>query len=161
MAVGAARSFVDWWGRRAAMLRWLPVAGEMATLWFLSSRPLSLLGPGVVAAFAHNAMHVVAYGAMGGLGLMAVAGPLPARSRQLWLAILLAAGYGAIDEWHQSHVPGRIASIADLVADAAGAALGATLLQWLSTGHRAWAAGSLLAAAMSMLAVVLATCTDW
>ncbi len=39
------------------------------------------------------------------------------------VAIVLASAWGAVDEWHQSGVPGRTASIADLLADVVGAAL--------------------------------------
>jgi VanZ family protein len=43
-----------------------------------------------------------------------------------FLVVVLA---GAADEWHQSWVPGRQASGADLLADAVGAAL-AVALAW-------------------------------
>jgi VanZ family protein len=36
--------------------------------------------------------------------------------------LLLAAGWGLLDEWHQSWVPGRNALAWDVVLDAAGAA---------------------------------------
>ncbi|MBS2969631.1 VanZ family protein [Metabacillus sp. KIGAM252] len=39
------------------------------------------------------------------------------------IAILTAAGYSVIDEWHQLHVPGRSASWVDLVKDWAGIVL--------------------------------------
>ena len=35
--------------------------------------------------------------------------------------ILMGSGYGVFDEWHQSFVPGRVADIADLIADGVGA----------------------------------------
>jgi VanZ family protein len=40
--------------------------------------------------------------------------------------------YGLSDEWHQLHVPGRDGSLADVLADGAGAVLGATLLAAIS-----------------------------
>lgn len=40
------------------------------------------------------------------------------------LAIALTVGYGFLDEWHQSHVPGRYASLTDVALDGAGALLG-------------------------------------
>ncbi len=49
-----------------------------------------------------------------------------------WPMLLTGFGYaigiGALDEWHQMHLPGRSAGLDDLVADAAGAALGAATL---------------------------------
>ncbi|MBP6628937.1 MAG: VanZ family protein [Kofleriaceae bacterium] len=47
--------------------------------------------------------------------------------RRLVLAVGLAIGFGVVDELHQASVPGRDSSLADLVADAIGAGLGATL----------------------------------
>jgi VanZ family protein len=41
---------------------------------------------------------------------------------------LIATAYGAIDEFHQSFVPGRSSTVADGIADAAGAALGAWIV---------------------------------
>ena len=42
--------------------------------------------------------------------------------RSAALALVVASLYGASDEWHQSHVPGRAAEWADWVADTLGAA---------------------------------------
>jgi VanZ family protein len=38
-----------------------------------------------------------------------------------WLAVV---AFGISDEWHQSFVPGRSADVLDVLADAAGGALG-------------------------------------
>lgn len=43
------------------------------------------------------------------------------------LGFLLATLYGATDEFHQSFVPGRSCELADFLADAVGAFLGAAL----------------------------------
>jgi VanZ family protein len=43
-----------------------------------------------------------------------------------WRALLAVAGtllYGILDEVHQSHVPNRVASVSDVLADAVGAVL--------------------------------------
>ena len=44
------------------------------------------------------------------------------------LAIVLAAGYGATDEFHQRFVPERTADLLDLAADTVGAAVAVTLV---------------------------------
>ena len=48
--------------------------------------------------------------------------------------VLLAVGwaYAVLDEWHQSFVPGRNPDIADWLADAAGVAVGYTIVRALS-----------------------------
>jgi VanZ family protein len=66
-------------------------------------------------------------GLHGGLGLRS--------NRAHWLAILIAALYGAGDEWHQYFVPGRDMSIYDWYADCLGA-LSAQMLIYL--GRIAW-----------------------
>ncbi len=41
--------------------------------------------------------------------------------RWFWLAALVVSLYGAVDEIHQSFVPGRSSTVSDWVADTAGA----------------------------------------
>lgn len=66
-------------------------------------------------------MHLVAYAV---LGLLLAKG-WPPRSGRDYLSIAIAAsGYGLLDEFHQSFVPGRFASIYDWIADSAGVFLG-------------------------------------
>ena len=48
-------------------------------------------------------------------------------------AAAIAIAYGATDEWHQAFVPGRHSDVADVVADAAGAALAVA-----AVGAMAW-----------------------
>lgn len=48
----------------------------------------------------------------------------PRRSRLIW-SLVLATLYAAGDEWHQSFVPSRSASIVDALIDSFGAASGA------------------------------------
>jgi VanZ family protein len=40
-------------------------------------------------------------------------------------AIVVAAAFGVVDEWHQGFIPGRSPELADWIADATGAAFGA------------------------------------
>lgn len=40
--------------------------------------------------------------------------------RELAWILALGVGYGAIDEWHQAHVPGRHATVLDVATDAVG-----------------------------------------
>lgn len=70
--------------------------------------------------------HFVAYAVLGVLATRAVAGGLP--RRLTWsialLAMLIASGYGALDEVHQAFVAGRSADVHDWYADTAGAVIG-------------------------------------
>ena len=52
------------------------------------------------------------------------------------LFVLMGMGYGALDEWHQSFVPGRDASVGDWVADSAGVMLGLVLFSSFSARSR-------------------------
>ena len=87
----------------------------MALIWFLSSRPGDALP--IPGGFDKPA-HLVEYAVLGfllGKGL--------GKSRW-WAAFLAAAAWGAVDEWHQSWVPLRDASVWDWAADALGALIG-------------------------------------
>jgi len=45
-----------------------------------------------------------------------------------WIPLFAGYTYGALDEWHQSFVPGRSPELADWVADVLGVTVGYTLL---------------------------------
>jgi VanZ family protein len=101
---------------------WGPVVVYMAALFFLSSQPVlpgSSLTPDWVqhgtayAGLALVTLRATAGGQWAGVG----AGPV-------LTAWLIAAAYGVSDELHQSLVPDRMADVRDVIADAAGAALG-------------------------------------
>ncbi len=121
-------------------VRWLSVALWMAGLFYLShqSAPLEPIAAGVNPVLAH----VVVYAILAILLYIAVAPPANATSRWVPAAIAfaLAVLYGVGDEVHQAFVPGRIASEADVLADAVGAAIGIAVLliasQRLSLGPK-------------------------
>ena len=62
-----------------------------------------------------------------GLRFFTVYGPW---GRPDMAAFIFALVFGLSDEWHQSFVPGRMADGWDLLADAAGALLGAAGYCW-------------------------------
>lgn len=76
--------------------------------------------------------------------LLALTAARPSR-RTAAIAIIAAVVFGASDEVHQSFVPGRDASLLDLLADTVGATVGACVVTWYSA--RRWAARSSLSAA--------------
>ncbi len=103
-------------------LRWLPAVVIMAIIFFLSSTPGTALPQfGWLDVVIKKAGHVCGY------GLLTVAYwyALGFERRHWWLAILLAFIYAITDEFHQSFVPGRNASVIDVVAfDGVGASIG-------------------------------------
>jgi len=97
---------------------WAPVAAYMALIHFASSQS-SLPVAGLVW---DKLAHTAAYCLFGVLCLRAFHGGLrPLRLRPSLAAMLLTIAYAVVDELHQSSVPGRMASVADWVADALGA----------------------------------------
>lgn len=122
----------------------VPVAA-MATLWWLSSREPEPRPDSTARALFHNSMHVVAYGCLAASVWLAwTRAPITAhqtfRSCGAWL---VASLYGVVDELHQSYVPGRVCSVADLASDAIGAALAVVVLRAISgvapkSGSVAW-----------------------
>ena len=90
-------------------------------LWWLSSRPLAFDAP----AGSDKVAHVAAYAVLALLFRCALGPGWRSAGIVTFVAALIAAGYGVIDEIHQSFVPGRTPSVTDAVADAVGAALGA------------------------------------
>lgn len=81
------------------------------------------LGTGSPALFPHvdKLYHVMEFGLFFYLAWQAA-------GRRWWIAWLLTIAFAASDEWHQSFVPARDASLLDLVADLVGAGLSAWLL---------------------------------
>jgi VanZ family protein len=102
----------------------------LAVLWagvlfYASSQPnpFPLLPRGL---FTHDKLlHAGAYAVLGALACGALVWRRLRWVRALVLASLVATAYGVTDEWHQSYVPGRDADPHDLLADAAGALVGA------------------------------------
>ena len=98
----------------------------MAAIFYVSSIPdISLTEPLAISG------HSLAYGALAVLVVRALAGGLPRRVgvRVAATAMLITVLYGVSDEWHQSFVPGRIASAYDVLTDAIGALAG-TIACW-------------------------------
>ena len=105
--------------------RWWPPIAWAALVLVLTSVPLP---PTAVSGIegVDKVVHAGLYGVLGALaarsawdarpGLAAVAGVL--------LGVLL---FAALDEWHQSFIPGRSADPRDWLADAVGAIAGAAL----------------------------------
>jgi VanZ family protein len=112
----------------ARALRAVWPALAWAALIFVLSHQSRL--PVALPPLAHldKVAHAAGYAVLAGLvarGLLALGRE---GRRALWLAIAVCSLYGALDEWHQSFVPGRDPDPLDWAADTAGAGLGAALV---------------------------------
>ena len=117
------------------MRDWLPVILWMAAIFWGSSRS-TLPGPlGVQSAggdWLRNATHMAEYAILAALTHRALRQTSAAARRALsfpshfsfLIPMLFPLLFALSDEWHQSFVPGRQCTLADLALDAAGAALG-------------------------------------
>lgn len=99
----------------------------MLLIWWLSSQALAISTASF--PFRDKGVHAVEYGVLGALLAHALAGTFLRSTRaQLWLwAVGFTVVFGMTDEIHQAFVPGRSSDIADVMADAIGAVLGATV----------------------------------
>ena len=114
-------------------LAWALALGWMALIAAVSHQS-AWQGPATASGLplADKLDHLAEFAVLGALLWNAVSRhhPLP------WLApaifvLALGAGYGVLDELHQSLVPGRSAELGDWLADAVGVALGSyTLDRW-------------------------------
>ena len=93
----------------------------MGLIFFLSSlQGFSLLG---LPENSDKFIHMVAYMPLGFLFYMSLI--KSGFGRYVFaFAMLLTVLYGVTDEFHQSFVPGRYATIGDIIADSIGALLG-------------------------------------
>jgi VanZ family protein len=127
---------------RLLLALWLhaPPLAYAALLYHLSSAPLTSTLPA-----GDKTVHVVAYAGLAGLTVRSLFfGTRWSPGHVFSAASLLAILYGISDEWHQAFVPGRSSGVDDVIADAAGALLGAALgvLVYVTLDRWARAAGS-------------------
>lgn len=115
---------------------WIPVAAWCLLIFALSAFPLRVDGGTVPGG--DKAAHLLEYAVLGFLLARALRRTRPALGAGGLVAAagFLGALYGASDEFHQAFVPERTASLGDVVADAAGALLGAAVLAVLSRGRK-------------------------
>src|SRR3989304_9832899 len=104
---------------------WALVALFCLVIFFISSIPGSSIPlPGRF----DKLYHLVEYGVLGFLVFLAArTGFGLGAARAVMIAFAFSLLYGISDEWHQSFVPGRFASLGDVAADGLGGLLGALL----------------------------------
>ena len=119
---------------------WFPVVGWMAVIWLLSSATSSEIESASSSlpspAIRDPLAHAVEFGVLAALLYRLLSSYAGRRPLAVWaVAAALTLAYGAVDEVHQSFVPGRHASLADIGYDALGA-LAVLLLVKLSVQLR-------------------------
>jgi len=111
-------------------VRWGPVVAWLAVISYLSRQPTVPI-PGGTPDWL---LHAAEFGILAALLMRATAGAGRGGFRRAALVTIVCGAAGALDEYHQSFVPGRTASVSDAAADLAGAALvaGAALARGLA-----------------------------
>ena len=107
------------------LLSWLPVLAIAAAITWLSQQPHYPFGVELAPPFDKFA-HASAFGLLGlamELALARTRPDLPLYKRHLLVFVAVSA-FGALDEFHQSFVPGRDADVFDWMADTVGGVLG-------------------------------------
>jgi VanZ family protein len=98
----------------------------MAVIFYLSSQSAPL--PAVTAVVWDKILHLFEYAGLAALFGRALLGEGLGWSASFVVAWLLAAAYGATDEYHQLFVPLRSGELRDWIVDVLGASLGAALV---------------------------------
>lgn len=122
----------------ANVLPWLPTLGWMIVIFCFSAQPNSAAHTGklfgdynfTIRKFSHMFEYAVLY-LLSRRGWSSTFSPESPGGAATTAGALISIFYALTDEWHQSYVPGRSASIEDVLIDSFGVAA-------------AWAANSLL-----------------
>lgn len=105
------------------LIWFLPATAWMALIFAMSSAEQFPQPLGLSTFLLSIAAHLILYGVLALLLLVAFAQSLrPSRSSML-AAVAIASVYGISDEFHQSFVPGRDASVFDLLVNTVGATI--------------------------------------
>ena len=105
------------------LIWFLPATAWMALIFAMPSTEQFPQPLGLSTFLLSIAAHLILYGVLALLLLVAFAQSLrPSRSSML-AAVAIASVYGISDEFHQSFVPGRDASVFDLLVNTVGATI--------------------------------------
>jgi len=109
-----------------------PPLALMAVIWALSSRSHLGTGLGTIDLVLRKLAHMTEFGLLAALWTRALLRHRGA-TRALAVGAAIAVAWAAVDELHQSAVPGRHGTPVDVAIDAAGVAIAVTLLRrWWS-----------------------------
>jgi hypothetical protein len=133
-----------WWGVAPSRTHIVVPLSLVAALYWASSLPGIPLpdDPALYGVFhwlsptVQNALHVPAYAGLTLTWRWALRAWLRNSSACAIAACVIALACGVLDEWNQSFVPGRFASLTDLVLNGMGVALGIWLAAWIGKAYR-------------------------
>lgn len=121
------------WSR---LVRWLPALAWMGVIFLLSSQSgLAVSEDASVDRPIRTVAHLVTFGLLAGLVLLALVWPARPTLPRAALALLLTVLYAVSDEVHQALVPDRAGRAQDVVIDAIGAIFG-LLVAWVLLDRR-------------------------
>jgi VanZ family protein len=107
---------------------WFPPIVFMGVIFAFSAQPSLDSGLGLVDQIGRKLIHFAEYALLCFLWWRALV-TVTSADRALVLAFLLATGYAATDEFHQTFVDGRHGSTVDWLIDSAGAGAAALTLR--------------------------------
>ena len=109
------------------LLPWLPAIAYMALIWGLSSQSQAIPLPPLPCQ--DKGAHFIEYSVLAALFAYATVRTWPRMNllAALATAVMLASGWGYLDELHQAFVPGRNSDARDWVADTLGAIAGVAI----------------------------------
>jgi VanZ family protein len=112
----------------AAILFKLPVFFIIILIWILSSQSTLPITQGFIGM--DKLLHFTAYAAVAAAGGLwfSIESWIKHPLRNFLICVAIACIYGAVDEYHQSFVPGRDSDIWDWVADTLGGMTGAAAI---------------------------------
>ncbi len=104
---------------------WLPLIFWLIAIFALSAYPKAFIPQGKYISWDKLA-HIIEFGMLGYLNARAFyfSGKPWLFKRWILITVVFGALFAAGDEWHQSFVPGRIATPWDAIADLIGVGLG-------------------------------------
>jgi VanZ family protein len=94
--------------------------------------PLAWISPNV-----QNFLHLPVYGGLAALWFWALRHWITESGYKYLLALIISLGFGLLDEWHQTFVPGRYGSLTDAGFNVIGAVIGLWIYRsWCSVEKR-------------------------
>jgi VanZ family protein len=114
--------------RRLRLDLWLPPVVLMGVIFAFSAQPSLDSGFGLVDLIGRKLIHFAEYALLCFLWWRPLSTVTDARRAALF-AFLIASGYAATDEFHQTFVDGRHGNPVDWLIDSTGAALAALRLR--------------------------------